>query len=55
MSNAKLRHDFLVFHPMLHAADTHARTSIDKTKLIKNVCSRTVPLYEEFNHSMLMK
>jgi hypothetical protein len=55
MSNARLRHDFLVFQPMSHAADTHAGTTIDKTKSIKNVCSITIFLYDEFNHSMLMK
>jgi hypothetical protein len=44
-----------LFHPMLHTADTHAGTSIDMTKSIKNVRSRTVLLDEEFNHSMLVK
>jgi hypothetical protein len=29
MSNAKLHHDFPVFHPLSHTADTHAGTSID--------------------------
>jgi hypothetical protein len=43
---------FEVFHPTSHTAGTHAEISIYMTKLINDICSRTV-LYEEFNHSML--
>jgi hypothetical protein len=43
--------NFEVFHPMSHSAGTHKGISIDMMKLIRDVCSRTVLLYEEFNYS----
>jgi hypothetical protein len=36
---------------MLQTVDTHAGISIDLMDLIKDVCSRTVLLYQESNHS----
>jgi hypothetical protein len=42
-----------VFHRKSHSADTHRGISTDITKFITNICSRTVLLYIEFDHSML--
>jgi hypothetical protein len=44
---------FEVFHATSHTADTHSAIFVDMGKLIKEVYSRTLLLYEEFNHSML--
>jgi hypothetical protein len=46
---------FEVFHPTSHTAATHAGILIDMIKLVKNVCSRNVLFYKEFNHSMQVK
>jgi hypothetical protein len=51
MSNVPLA-IFEVFHPVSHIVGTHAEISIDIKKSIKDVCSRTVLLYEELNHSI---
>jgi hypothetical protein len=40
---------------MLHGAGTHAGISVDMKKLIEDVCSWIVFLYNEFDHSMLSK
>lgn len=44
---------FEVFHPKSHTVGTHTGISIDMTKLIKDICSTTVLLYKESNHSIL--
>jgi hypothetical protein len=46
---------FEVFHLMSHTAGIHAVISTDMMKSTKDVCSKTVLLYEEFNHSILAK
>jgi hypothetical protein len=40
---------------MPHAAATHAGISTDITKLIKDVCERTVPINRASDHSMLAR
>jgi hypothetical protein len=46
---------FEVFHTTFHTAGTNAGIYTDMTKSDKVVCSRTALLYDELNHSTLLK
>jgi hypothetical protein len=46
---------FEVFCSELHTAGTHAGNRVDVLKLIEDVCSRIVLLYEEYKDSLLAK
>jgi hypothetical protein len=43
------------FYPPLTHCWHYKGISTDMTKLVKDVCSRTVLLYDRFNHSTLLK